>query len=106
MQVSRRSFFGLLAAALVAPSLPNPAVAPVTLPWEHQKIINDLERSLLPAQAPGAITVDAMYDAFAAIQRQSFMPEYIFMHPLEYKRFNPEGYAAMVLKQENECLTS
>lgn len=46
------------------------------------------------------MALEQMADAFAAVQRQSFAPQYMFVHPQVYKEWNPEGYAKLVALQE------
>ena len=92
--MNRRSFIGgFFAAAVAATILPEllPAATAPAVPLNfaiHEEI------------GFGLINVDAVAAMFATIQSHDLTPHYMFMHPLDYKKLNPEGYAELVRQQE------
>ena len=48
------------------------------------------------------MAVEQMAEAFASIQRHDLGVSYMFMHPEDYKKLCPEGYAKLLAMQEED----
>ena len=59
-----------------------------------------LDFSIEETYGYGIINVNALADMYGRVLAQGFAPDVMFLHPLEYKKLNPEGYAEMVRLQE------
>lgn len=86
--MQRRDFIKLFTAAavgtLVAPQIPAST--------DLYRINFSIEERF----GFGRIHPKALAEAFAMVQKADLAPSFMFMHPLEYKVLNPDGYAKLV----------
>jgi hypothetical protein len=75
MNITRRSFFSLLAGTVAATALPKLPNAPMPLPVVFNAPI--------PPPADALALAD-LHEAFSKIMMQGFKPDFMFMHPQDY----------------------